>query len=187
MKYGPPKTPRAIAWLRLATTRTTHGGDLEIPGTPSPYDVDQRLLEWEREGWISRGYFEPDLSQRALGIVHPDTRATMAEAKKVLEFGQKMGVDLHQSTYWWLPGPKAAEALDLLPPAQPLQPGDEVRYRRGFLRSIGLLGDDDMICWRGRVEGRLHGLGRIVECATIKRGERSVRTHEGNVERAQDT
>lgn len=185
MKYGPPTSPRAIAWLRLAATRTAHGGDLEIPGTPSSYDVDQRLLSWEREGWILRGFFEPDLSQRALSIVHPSNKATMAEARKVLESAQQNKVDIYQSAYWWLPGPKAAEILERLPEPSPLQSGDKLRYRRGFLRSIGMLGDDEMICWRGTVVRRLRELGTILEC--VGRQGRSVQIHEGNVERTNET
>jgi len=157
-----PTSERAVAWLRLALTTTAHGFDLELPHAPTPYDVDRRLLSWKQAGWILRGEFSPDLSQRVLSIVHPDRAATMKEAKKVLDLGRQMGVDFYPSSYWWRPGPKAAEALALLPKSKELLPGELVRYRRGFLRNIGMDGDDEMLRWRGTVilSRSLH----LVEC-----------------------
>lgn len=146
-----PDHERTHQWLHLALRHTAHGFDLELPNCPTPYDVDQHLLSWEQAGWIMRGEFAPDLSQRALCIVHPDRLATMDEARKVLEFGKQMKVDFYQSAYWWLPGPKADEALTLLPTSKELQVGEKVRYRRGYLRNIGMANDDEMLRWRGIV------------------------------------
>lgn len=159
-----PTSRPAITWLRVAMTSTAHGFDLELPFCPSPYDVDQRLLSWEKAAWISRGAFEPDLSQRALNLVHPSNFATMVEALKVRDLGLKMGADLHQSCYWWLPGAKAEEVLAQLPPTA-MGVGDRVRYRRGFLRSIGMTGDDGMRRWQGVFIQRIPlGSRWLIEC-----------------------
>jgi len=141
-----PTSERVISWLKMALTGSAHGFDLEIPLTPDL--IDRRLLEWESAGWILRGAFEPDLSQRVLSIVNPFELATMSAAREIVAGIRSRGQDMYQSGYWWGPGSLAAKVLAQLPAVKEFQVGEIMRYRRGFLRSIGMIGDDASIRWK---------------------------------------
>lgn len=166
----------AVRWLRrvLRPTGSAHGMELQGESGELGLDVEgarRTLQAWERAGWIVRRQFAPDLSQRALSIVHPSRRPTMEAAREAESTARKMGVDLYPTSHWWEPGPRAAEVLPTLPRAEGLQVGDRVRYSGHWRRSVGLTGDADAIRWRATVVTFKHGgkwalveLDRPVDC-----------------------
>lgn len=130
-------------WLRTVLRYTAHGLDFEIPHSARVHiEQEVSMLErWERVKFITRGAFDPDWSQRAFALVSASSKMSKAQRDRMVHAAHSVT----HTAYWWLPGPNASLALEVLPPLRGLVGGDTVRYTRSFVRSLG--GDEDSRNW----------------------------------------